>query len=337
MRTFISICFAGIILSLGNESFSQTNTWTGAAGTDWHMDCNWSLGIVPTCTHSVVIPNGVTNKPIITGVASCLTIDVQGVAVTHLTINTGALLQVNTCPTPNTVNASGKYVFLSSNSYDANTSVATRDANCASDATASGLAGTYKAWIRTAGNVNNVLSAGGACGYKKPNGTVIANSWADLTDGTLASAINMLANGSTLTDYVYTGINWNGAVTADHCAGWTDWSSDGTYGRSNQTGTGWTNLGNDQCGSQTTSNIYNCGGTFHFIGVDPADDCSCWPGEDVAMCTVVLSTQIVSNDCPGGYNCAVTCSSSSLCRCCAITGTTTTDNYLSRRHYCFQQ
>src|SRR5688572_21771862 len=124
MKNFISICFAGVIGFWGNISFAQTNTWTGSAGTDWHMGCNWSLGHVPTCTENVVIPNGVTNKPVITGVASCLTIDVQGITITHLTINTGALLQVNTCPTANTVNASGKYVFVSSVAYESNTSVA---------------------------------------------------------------------------------------------------------------------------------------------------------------------------------------------------------------------
>jgi hypothetical protein len=320
---------------------AQTNTWTGSSDTDWHSGCNWSLGHVPTCTENVIIPSGTTNKPTITGVASCLTIDIQGVASTLLTINTGALLQVDQCPTANTVNASGKYVFLSSGSYDANTSVATRDANCASDATAAGLAGTYKAWIYNPGTgANNIPSTGGACGYKKPNGTVVASSWADLTDGTLSSAINMLASGGTLTDWVYTGLSWNGTSSGSNCSSWSLWSANGTYGRSDQTGTGWSAWGADVCGSQTTSNIFNCGGgNQHFIGVNALDNCSCWAGTALDACTANIgSVSGPSHDCAGGWNCAAPCTINfSYCWCCLVTGTSTTTNYNNRRHYCFQQ
>ena len=73
--------------------------------TGWHSGCNWSLFRIPACTDNVIIPNGTPNNPTISGVASCLTIDIQGVASTLLTINTGALLQVDLCPTAATYNS----------------------------------------------------------------------------------------------------------------------------------------------------------------------------------------------------------------------------------------
>ncbi len=40
---------------------AQTNTWTGGGGnTNWNTTANWSLGLVPTAVHDVVIPTGFT-------------------------------------------------------------------------------------------------------------------------------------------------------------------------------------------------------------------------------------------------------------------------------------
>lgn len=73
--------------------YSQTNTWTGATDTDWHKACNWSLNLVPTCSHDVVIPD-LANDPNITGIAHCKTIEVQG-SSTLLDIIGTAILEIS--------------------------------------------------------------------------------------------------------------------------------------------------------------------------------------------------------------------------------------------------
>ncbi len=100
-----------IILSTYISAFTQTNTWTGATDSDWHKACNWSLNLIPTCVHNVVIPN-VANDPIITGIAHCNTIDIQSGSGALLTINSSVSgnLEIGTCPTLATNNG-GCFVF----------------------------------------------------------------------------------------------------------------------------------------------------------------------------------------------------------------------------------
>ena len=66
--------------------YCQTNTWNGNADTDWHKSCNWSLNVIPTVTHDVIIPT-VTNYPVITGNAHCQSLSITSTASPALTIN----------------------------------------------------------------------------------------------------------------------------------------------------------------------------------------------------------------------------------------------------------
>jgi Secretion system C-terminal sorting domain len=43
------------ILFCGISAFSQTNTWTGFSSNNWNTAANWSLNLVPTAAHDVVI------------------------------------------------------------------------------------------------------------------------------------------------------------------------------------------------------------------------------------------------------------------------------------------
>ena len=65
-------------------STGTTFTWTGAVSTDWNTATNWDLGIVPSSTDTIIIPNTV-NKPILAG----------AVNIAHLTINAGETLYTN--------------------------------------------------------------------------------------------------------------------------------------------------------------------------------------------------------------------------------------------------
>jgi hypothetical protein len=77
----VSILCAFLIANLFfvGQSRAQTNTWDGSSDANWNTAANWSLGVVPTSSHDVVIPNGITG-----------TIDVNTAAVcSSFTINDG--------------------------------------------------------------------------------------------------------------------------------------------------------------------------------------------------------------------------------------------------------
>jgi hypothetical protein len=85
-----------LTLFLFNLGYGQTNTWTGTTSTAWETGSNWSLGIVPTAVHDVVIPN-VTTKPIISVAgAVCASLIVSNVLAgsNSLTINLPGTLAV---------------------------------------------------------------------------------------------------------------------------------------------------------------------------------------------------------------------------------------------------
>lgn len=74
---------------------AQTNTWTGGSNSNWGTAWNWSLNQVPTASHDVVIPNGVTStiNVNVTAVCKSLTMNGGGTANT-LTITSSNSLTV---------------------------------------------------------------------------------------------------------------------------------------------------------------------------------------------------------------------------------------------------
>ena len=77
------------------SSLTDPNTWTGATDTDWATGSNWVNGIAPRSVDDILIPNGLTNYPVISsttgGVGNDLT--VEGAA--SLTISSGGSLILN--------------------------------------------------------------------------------------------------------------------------------------------------------------------------------------------------------------------------------------------------
>jgi hypothetical protein len=73
-----------------------TNTWIGTAGPEWNIPANWSCGVIPDATMSVIIPPGLTNYPTVPAgvVAECFDIEIA----------TGATFTVATGGTFNVVN-----------------------------------------------------------------------------------------------------------------------------------------------------------------------------------------------------------------------------------------
>ncbi len=145
-----------------------------------------------------------------------------------------------------------KVVFVTSTSVSGSFGgLAPGDSLCAARAAAGGLPGTFLVWLgdgidspSTRFNRSNVR-------YVLVDGTVVANSWADLTDGTLLTPINLNEFGATVTAKVWTGVRENGNTYSDpnsHCAGWTGGATTGLYGGTWSSFFAWTADTWDWCG-----------------------------------------------------------------------------------------
>jgi hypothetical protein len=55
----------------GASCLVNDSKWTGAAGTAWENQANWSCGTVPTATTDVTIPGGLANYPVVSSQATC--------------------------------------------------------------------------------------------------------------------------------------------------------------------------------------------------------------------------------------------------------------------------
>lgn len=71
-------------------SFAQTNTWDGSSDANWNTAANWSLNVVPTAAHDVVIPNGITATITVNTVAVCKTFTMNGGDKTNTVTISGA-------------------------------------------------------------------------------------------------------------------------------------------------------------------------------------------------------------------------------------------------------
>ncbi|MEO8238007.1 MAG: T9SS sorting signal type C domain-containing protein [Flavobacterium sp.] len=110
---FYTFLFTALGLGSG---YGQTNTWTGTTSTAWDTATNWSLNLVPTTAHDVVIPN-VTNKP---------TISVAGAVCNTLSINNilGGNTNALTITSPGTLVVTGAITMIAPTAGTINTTIA---------------------------------------------------------------------------------------------------------------------------------------------------------------------------------------------------------------------
>jgi hypothetical protein len=129
---------------------------------------------------------------------------------------------------------STKCIFVTSTGSSGNLGgLAGADATCNARAGVAGLPGTYVAWLSTSTvHARDRVTSNGP--YVTPTGDLVADSFADLTDGTLASPIDEDETGALVFEQeVWTGTASTGvrsagapaAAEANHCLDWT--SSDG--------------------------------------------------------------------------------------------------------------
>ena len=174
-------------------------------------------------------------------------------------------IKVGATPTP--INSSARRVFVTSTTYNGNLGGLTgADAKCKERANAANLGGDWKAWLS-----NSTISATSrlihnTAGYNLIDGTVVANSWNDLVDGTIQNPINVNELSQKLTTGIFYSKAWTnttstGAIAAGgHCANWTGSSAtingNGQAGIFQNTDSQWTLDGSDPCSVTNTNHLY---------------------------------------------------------------------------------
>ena len=124
------------------------------------------------------------------------------------------------------------------------------DAICQARAAAASLPGTYLAWLSDPGAAPAGRFTQSTDPYVMVDGTVIATSWTDLTDGTIAHAIDRTELNTSYTGAVWTSTAPNGTfVGSVSCNGWTALGSNvtGLNGSASATTGPWTQAGGTFC------------------------------------------------------------------------------------------
>lgn len=154
-----------------------------------------------------------------------------------------------------------RVVFVTSTTFaqHAYGGISAFDANCQALASASGLAGTYKAWISDNTTSPSIRFEHSTVPYVLPNGVTIANNWTDLTDGTIQSAINLNEFGLPYgaISGVASNTNTDGTVydSGNHCGnfnGGAPFVNDSTMrGDPRRTDSGWTVFNSAVCSASS--------------------------------------------------------------------------------------
>lgn len=150
-----------------------------------------------------------------------------------------------------------KWAFLTSSSFVADFGgLSGADTLCQSSADFAGLTGTYRAWLADGTGSPATRFTQSAIPYVMPTeeggAIVLADSWADLTDGTLDATFSRNELGQWVSfGYVFSNVSTTGGlVSADaSCSGWTSTLSTDSAGRGapNQTDATWSVNGTEPC------------------------------------------------------------------------------------------
>lgn len=127
----------------------------------------------------------------------------------------------------------GRTVFVTSSAHTGNLGgLDGADEICQSAAENAGLPGLYQAWLATSNADQPAARFDQRGSFELVDGTVLATSWTDLTDGTLADAIYLDENGAETLDAVWTNV-WEdgsagGSLVDETCDGFTS-ASDANF------------------------------------------------------------------------------------------------------------
>ncbi len=123
------------------------------------------------------------------------------------------------------------------------------DALCASQASAAGLDGEFKAWLSTMASSASDRLTHSSEPYVLVDGTPVANDWDDLVDGSILVPINLDASGQLRGGDVWTGTLPSGLpYTQGDCAGFTNGTDGiGLCGTTASTAGFWTANATPEC------------------------------------------------------------------------------------------
>ena len=160
-------------------------------------------------------------------------------------------MAVNLLPCPSFCSCF-KTVFITSKSYNGNFGGrAGADSICQALATASGLSGTYKAWISDSSTGPSTTFTQSVYPYRLVNGAPVAKNWTALVSGAISNAITIDERGVAPPPPSFGFYAWTNTTTAGvpssssgNCANWTTFSqSTGLVGTYTATGAPWTSNG----------------------------------------------------------------------------------------------
>jgi hypothetical protein len=124
--------------------------------------------------------------------------------------------------------------------------VSAADSICAAEA--STLGGTFRAWLSASTSASARVKPLVARPYRRRDGTLVALDHAELVGGNLRAPINLSADGTIISAYVWTGTSPFGATLNGYtCTGFTSNSGRGLYGASELTTTAWSYAGDTTC------------------------------------------------------------------------------------------
>jgi hypothetical protein len=212
-----TILLTAIFSGLVSVTFGQTNTWDGSSSNNWNTAANWSLNLVPTSAHDVVIPNNYNVTVNTAAVCNTFTINSGGNDNT-ITISTGQSLTVSGAVIINggTGNNDDKIIAVGSgtftcasitmadpgnNNRDCIVSISTGTVNVSGNVTMNGSAGRNQFTFTGAGTLNIGGSISGGDLISVAGSIVNYNGTSSQT-----IAIN--------TDYVYTNLHINNTAGA---------------------------------------------------------------------------------------------------------------------------
>lgn len=136
------------------------------------------------------------------------------------------------------------YVFTTSQTYTGSLGgLSGADAKCQTSAEAVGFGGIWKAWLSDGATSASSRLSQSNNPYSLINRTIIANNWADLTDGSLRAPINVTEKGNAINDYIFTNTRTSGQIYYSgygNCANWTSTGDSYIVGWSGASGSGWT-------------------------------------------------------------------------------------------------
>jgi hypothetical protein len=142
-------------------------------------------------------------------------------------------------------------VFVTSTTYTGDLGgLAGADTECQTHAQNAGLTGTFKAWLSDSTTSAAARLIQSPNPYILTSGGLIATSWTDLTDGTIAANLDADEFGNPVArNGLWTGTNTDGTGAANTCSNWTDGTimSNGQSGVNDVGTMEWTEFINGDC------------------------------------------------------------------------------------------